>query len=53
MIKDWAKTADYKKASGKDIPYNIAPRRDGDMPAYWAEPKKANSLLGWSIKYYR
>ena len=41
----------YKKASGKDIPYNIAPRRDGDLPAYWAEPKKANELLGWSANY--
>jgi UDP-glucose 4-epimerase len=41
----------YKKASGKDIPYHIAPRRDGDLPAYWAEPKKANELLGWSANY--
>ena len=34
----------YKKASGKDIPYNIAPRRDGDLPAYWADPKKQMSF---------
>ena len=41
----------FKRASGKDIPYHIAPRRDGDLPAYWAEPKKANKLLGWSANY--
>ena len=41
----------FKEASGKDIPYNIAPRRDGDLPAYWAEPKKANELLEWSANY--
>ena len=34
----------FKKASGKDIPYQITARRDGDLPAYWAEPKKANQL---------
>ncbi len=41
----------FKRASGRDIPYNIAQRRDGDLPAYWAEPKKANELLGWSAVY--
>ena len=28
----------FKQASGKDIPFHIAPRRDGDLPAR-AEPK--------------
>ena len=41
----------FKQASGKDVPYHIEPRRDGDLPAYWAEPKKANELLGWSANY--
>ena len=36
----------FKQACGKDIPFHIAPRRDGDLPAYWAEPKKQISLFG-------
>ena len=35
-------------AVGKDIPYEIGPRRTGDAPAVWAEPSFARSLLGWS-----
>ena len=41
----------FKQASGRDIPYNIVLRREGDLPAYWADPKKANKLLGWSANY--
>lgn len=32
---------------GRPIPYEIAPRRPGDIPACWADPSKAELLLGW------
>ncbi len=27
----------FSKACGKPINYHFAPRRDGDLPAYWAD----------------
>jgi UDP-glucose 4-epimerase len=36
------------KAAGRDIPYEIGPRRPGDIAAVWADPAHARSLLGWS-----
>ncbi|TKI05766.1 UDP-glucose 4-epimerase GalE [Martelella alba] len=39
----------FEKASGKHIPYAIAPRRDGDLPAFWADPALAKRELGWSV----
>jgi UDP-glucose 4-epimerase len=35
------------EAVGKDIPYEIGPRRPGDVAATWADPSHAASLLGW------
>ena len=40
----------YKKASGKEIPYVIAPRRDGDIAACYANPEKSKAELGWEAK---
>ena len=37
----------YEKACGKVIPYTIAPRRAGDLPAFWANPEIAARELGW------
>lgn len=37
----------FKKASGKDIPYQIIGRRPGDVAACYASPEKANRELGW------
>lgn len=37
----------YKKAAGADIPYQIAPRRAGDIAACYAEPTLANEVLDW------
>jgi UDP-glucose 4-epimerase len=39
--------AAYKKAAGVDIPYQIAPRRAGDIAACYAEPTLANEVLDW------
>lgn len=41
----------FEKASGRDIPYDIGPRRAGDIAAYYANAVKAKKLLGWSAKY--
>ncbi|MBQ7123197.1 MAG: UDP-glucose 4-epimerase GalE [Oscillospiraceae bacterium] len=37
----------YSAASGKDIPYKIAPRREGDIAECYADATKAMELLGW------
>jgi len=37
----------FERASGRPVPYRIAARRPGDVPAYWADPSQAERLLGW------
>ncbi|MFW0786606.1 UDP-glucose 4-epimerase GalE [Gordonia sp. CPCC 206044] len=37
----------FERASGRPIPYEIAPRRAGDIAASYADPSKANAELGW------
>ena len=37
----------FEKASGKTIPYTIAPRRSGDVAACYADPTKAAEELNW------
>ena len=37
----------FEKATGKKVPYKIAPRRDGDIAICYAEPTKAKKELGW------
>lgn len=37
----------FERATGKTIPYTIAPRRAGDLPAFWADASKAEQQLGW------
>ena len=41
----------FEKASGRPIPYQMAPRRPGDVAQCYADPKLAQSLLGWSAKH--
>jgi UDP-glucose 4-epimerase len=38
----------FERASGKPVPYRIAPRRPGDVAACYADPALARELLGWS-----
>jgi UDP-glucose 4-epimerase len=40
----------FEKASGKEVPYKIAPRRSGDIAACYADPSKAEKELGWTAK---
>jgi UDP-glucose 4-epimerase len=37
----------FEKASGKEIPYCIAPRRPGDIASCYADPSLANEVLDW------
>lgn len=37
----------YEKASGRPVPYVLAPRRPGDAAACYADPRRAAELLGW------
>ena len=37
----------FEQASGRPVPYQIAERRAGDLPAYYAKAGKAQSELGW------
>ena len=37
----------FEKASGRDVPYQIAPRRPGDIAACYADPSLAETELGW------
>lgn len=42
--------AAFEKASGKTIPYEIAPRRSGDLPAFWADASLAHAKLNWKTE---
>lgn len=40
----------FSKSCGRDLPYEFAPRRAGDLPAFWADPSYAKEQLGWEAK---
>jgi UDP-glucose 4-epimerase len=40
----------FEAACGKSIPMKIAPRRAGDIAAFWADPSLAQELLGWKAE---
>ena len=40
----------FEKATGVRVPYTIVGRREGDIEQVWAEPQKANNILGWSAQ---
>lgn len=37
----------YEKACGKTLPYEVKPRRPGDIPTCYADAAKAKEELGW------
>ena len=41
----------FEKASGQTIPFEIVPRREGDIAANWGDPSRAEKLLGWRAHY--
>lgn len=40
----------FQRATGVKVPFRIGPRRDGDIEKIWADPKKANEVLGWKAQ---
>ncbi|MDD2244075.1 MAG: UDP-glucose 4-epimerase GalE [Dysgonamonadaceae bacterium] len=40
----------FEKVSGKPLNYKISDRREGDIEQIWANPDKANNVLGWKAK---
>ncbi|XP_069613245.1 UDP-glucose 4-epimerase [Ranitomeya imitator] len=43
--------AAMEKASGKKVPYKMAPRREGDVATCYGDPTVAAAELGWKAKY--
>jgi UDP-glucose 4-epimerase len=43
--------AAYAAASGREIPFDVVPRRPGDVAACWADPTLADVLLGWRAQH--
>ena len=43
--------AAFSKACGKELPYEIKPRRAGDIPTCFATSAKAEKELGWKAQY--
>ena len=39
----------FEKASGQAIPYEIMPRRAGDIAEFYANAEKARNILGWEV----
>ena len=37
----------FESASGREVPYRVAPRRPGDIATCYADPAKAERELGW------
>ncbi len=40
----------FEKATGVKVPYKIVGRREGDIEQIWADPKRANEVLGWKAE---
>ena len=40
----------FERATGVAVPYVIGERRAGDIEQIWAEPTKANKVLGWKAE---
>jgi UDP-glucose 4-epimerase len=41
----------FSAAVGRDLPYEVAPRRDGDVLDLTSNPTRANRELGWKAEY--
>ena len=41
----------FENVTGKKLAYSIGPRRPGDVVKVYADPQKANKVLGWKTKF--
>lgn len=37
----------FERVTGVPVPHAVGPRRDGDLPAFWASADRAKRLLNW------
>ena len=37
----------FETATGVEVPHKIVGRREGDIEKVWANPDRANNVLGW------
>ena len=44
MIKSFCYT------TGVEVPYKFSPRRQGDLPAVWADIERAKELISWKAE---
>ena len=40
----------FEKSTGVKLNWTVAPRRPGDIEKVWANPEKANNVLGWKAE---
>lgn len=40
----------FEKGTGVKVPHKIVGRREGDIEKVWANPERANKVLGWTAK---
>ncbi|WP_329904737.1 UDP-glucose 4-epimerase GalE [Porphyromonas pogonae] len=40
----------FEEVTGVKVPHKIVARREGDIEQVWADPTKANSVLGWKAQ---
>ena len=41
----------FQRASGVSIKYELSSRREGDLPAFWADPSRAFEKLAWKPQH--
>ena len=40
----------FEETTGVKVPHKIVGRREGDIEKVWADPERANKVLGWTAK---
>ena len=40
----------FEKVTGEKLNYKIVGRREGDIEKIWANPDRANKILGWKAE---
>ena len=41
----------FENANNMKLPYVVGERREGDLPAFWADAEKARNVLGWEAAH--
>lgn len=40
----------FGRACGRELPYEVCPRREGDVAAIWCDAGRARELMGWEAR---